>query len=99
MGRSDPPLVLLGELRREGIPIMARCAMCGHMTMLDPAGLKLPDDADMNRVAHALRCTGCGRVGGNDAHPEPRPWVRYLRRSGQRVREPWYAPMIRDRDD
>lgn len=96
MGRPELPPIFLGELRRERIQIMARCGICGRMTMLDPAGLNLPDDADMNRVAHALRCMECGRVGGNNAHPEPQPWVRYLRRSGQRHREPWYAPMIRD---
>jgi len=70
--------------------------MCSRFAMLDPDLIALPDDADMGRVAHALKCGGCGRAGGNSAHPDPKAWVRYLRRSGQRHREPWYAPMIRD---
>jgi hypothetical protein len=96
MVRPEPPPILLGELRRELIQIMARCTICSRMTMLDPTGLPLPDEADMTRVAHALKCGDCGRAGGNSAHPDPKAWVRYLRRSGQRHREPWYAPMIRD---
>lgn len=96
MVRPDPPPILLGELRRERIQIMARCGICSRFAMLDPELLALSDDASMDRVAHALKCGGCGRAGGNSAHPDPKSWVRYLRRSGQRHREPWYAPMIRD---
>lgn len=99
MGRPELPPVLLGELRSAGIDIMAKCGLCGRISMIAPGDLVLPDDADMSRVARALKCTECGRAGGNGAHPEPAPWVRYLRRTGQRHREPWYAPMIRDQDD
>lgn len=99
MGRPDLPPVLLGELRREQIQVMAKCGLCGRIEMLDSAALPLPDDADMSRVGQALKCTGCGRRGGNNAHPDPQSWVRFLRRSGQRHREPWYAPMIRSEPD
>lgn len=95
----EPPPITLGELRREGIRVMARCVICGRLTMLDSGAVPLPDDADMNRLARALKCTGCGRAGGNSAHPEPKPWVLYLRRTKQRDRLPNYAGMIRSEDD
>lgn len=99
MGRKEPPPITLGELRRERIRVMARCILCGHMTMLDAGDVPLPDDADMGRMSQALHCTGCGKGGGKSAHPDPQPWVRYLRRTGQRERLPYYAPMIRDEPD
>lgn len=98
MPRKDLPPVLLGELRRAGVPVFVKCP-CFRMVSIDPASIPLPDDADMNRVGHALKCTVCGRSGGISASPEPAPWVRHLRRTGERDRLPWYAAMIRDHDD
>lgn len=98
MPRKDLPPVLLGELRQAGVPVFVKCP-CFRMVTIEATALPLPDDADMSRLGHALKCTVCGRSGGITATPEPKPWVLYLRRTGQRDRMPWYAPMIRDQED
>src|SRR4051794_24658067 len=96
MGRPQLPPILLGELRRAGVAVTVIGPICKRAAEMSPHVVRLPDTTDMNTLGHAMRCTGCNRKGGPRATPFPRQWVRYLRATGQRHREPWYAPMMSD---
>ncbi len=56
----------------------------------------MPEDAPLSRISKALKCTRCDRKGGIDVIPDGEAWVRYLRKTGQRDRMPWYQAFVQD---
>jgi len=89
------PPITLGDVRPARISLAVLCPVCRRRGKLDPTSLSLPDDADMARVAAALRCEGCGRKGGMSAVPEMGAWIAWLRDTGQDARLPWCAAFYR----
>lgn len=96
MGRNEVWPIYLGEVRKARLSLHIRCPRCQHHAEIPAMEMPLPDDLDMNQVGHRLKCTRCRRRGGHSVYPDHQPWVRYLRKSGQPNRLPWFAPMIRD---
>ncbi|WP_048432256.1 hypothetical protein [Methylobacterium platani] len=99
MARPPLPPILLGEARRARISLLICCPICKHRVEIPAMEMPLPHDLDMDQVGHRMRCTSCGRRGGIDVIPDGAGWVRYLRKTGQRDRWPWYAGMVRDEPD
>lgn len=98
MPRPPLPPILLSEVREAGLVLMVGCGhpSCFHKAEIPASQIALPGSLDMNEVGHRLRCTACGRRGGNNVYPDPRGWVRHLRATGQRERLPWFAVMMPD---
>lgn len=88
MARPQLPPIFLAELREQGIPVSVDCPVCHRRATIAATEIPLPDEADMSRLEAALKCGGCGRRGGISACPESIPWVRWLKRTGQRDRLP-----------
>lgn len=96
--KTPKPPILMGEVRAAGAMLGGHCPICPRTFTMDPNALSLPDDADMARVSAALKCTGCGRRGGIDVGPHSEPWIKWLRRTGQRERVPWNGAFVRDEE-
>lgn len=96
MPRDPLPPILLGEVREAELAVSIRCSAlnCFHVAEFAAEAIALPAGLDMNEVGRRLRCTQCGRRGGNNVYPDPRGWVRHLRATGQRQRLPWFAAMM-----
>ncbi len=96
MPRPPLPPILLGEVHEAGLALSIRCGppYCFHMAEIPAGEIALPGQLDMNEVGRRLRCTACGRRGGNSVYPDHRGWVRHLRATGQRERLPWFAVMM-----
>ena len=85
--RWDLPPALLGECREGIVPISMNCPLCRRAWLLDPATIAGDGAMPVKVLGDGLTCE-CGRRGGLSANPDRRPWVRWLRKTGQAKRLP-----------
>ena len=93
----DLPPPLLGECREGQIPISMSCPRCHRTWQIDPATIEGDAAMPIKALAPRFPCE-CGRRGGPGASPERRPWIQWLRKTGQHKRLPWSAAFVRDEE-
>lgn len=95
-GKPDFKNIKLGEIRGAGVhELFVSCPACGHNRSLELAAFSRFADGDaLEAIGRAMKCLKCRRRGSHGVYPESRPWVWYLRRTGQDHRLPYWAPMV-----